>query len=164
MSIYLKVLCVPQLMPPCAVVTMPPLAPTTVSVYCASVTNEAPTDSACDMVTMHVVLAPEHAPDQPANTDPPVALAVRVTDALALNWALHVVPQLMPDGTLVTVPAPLTRTFKPKVAAPANWAFTIVVADTVTEHVVLVPVQAPDQPTNAPPLGLAVRITLVPAG
>jgi hypothetical protein len=46
-------------------------------------------------------------PDQPANVEPLFAIAVSVTDAPLLNDALHVVPQLIPEGLLVTVPKPV---------------------------------------------------------
>src|SRR5450432_4352719 len=89
---------VPQSMPPGTVVTMPLLAPVTVSVNCALLTNVAPTFCAADIVIVHVVLWPEHAPDQPAKVEPPPAAALSVTEVLALNAALHVEPQLMPGG------------------------------------------------------------------
>lgn len=50
---------------------------------------------------------PLQAPDQPANVDPELAFAVRVKDAPELKLAVHVAPQLIPDGVLVTVPVPV---------------------------------------------------------
>ena len=81
--------------------------------YCVAATNDAPTLRACDIVTVQLVLAPEHAPDQPANVEPAAAAALRVTRVLALKAALQVEPQLMPTGALVTMPAPLTATCSP---------------------------------------------------
>ena len=70
---------------------------------------------ACDIVTTHIVLVPAaaHAPDQPAKIWPAAGAAPRVTAALAANEALHVEPQLMPAGVLVTDPVPFTVTVRP---------------------------------------------------
>ena len=56
--------------------------------------------------TVHVGVA-VHGLDQPANVEPAPGVAVSVTDVPLANVALHVVPQLMPEGLLVTVPAPV---------------------------------------------------------
>ena len=53
---------------------------------------------------------PEHAPVQPANSEPAFADALSVTLAGAGKDALQVPGQLMPAGELVTVPSPTTAT------------------------------------------------------
>lgn len=68
--------------------------------------NVAVTDSLAVMLTVQVAV-PEHAPDQPAKEDPELAAAVSVTDAALAKLALHVWPQLMPEGALVIVPDPV---------------------------------------------------------
>jgi hypothetical protein len=50
------------------------------------------------MVIVHVRDVPEHAPDQPENTEPQLAVADRVTTVPA--------GKLDPDGRFVTVPLP----------------------------------------------------------
>ena len=51
---------------------------------------------------------PEHPPpDQPVKVDPAPAEAVRVTLVPVVKFALHVEPQLIPGGALVTVPSPV---------------------------------------------------------
>jgi hypothetical protein len=50
---------------------------------------------------------PVQAPDQPANDEPVLAVAVSVTSVPLAKLALHIVPQLMPDGLLMTVPVPV---------------------------------------------------------
>jgi hypothetical protein len=50
---------------------------------------------------------PEHAPLQPANTEPGEALLVSETTVPDTKSWLHVPPQLIPAGLLVTVPAPV---------------------------------------------------------
>ena len=54
---------------------------------------------------MHVPV-PEHAPIHPAKIEFAPGLAVSVTDVPTVKLALHVAPQLMPAGALVTVPVP----------------------------------------------------------
>ena len=73
------------------------------------------------------------------------------------------VPQLMPVGELLTVPAPVLATLSMKLllilkVASIFWAVFI-----VTLQVPLLLVQAPDQPEKAYPVaGVALRITWVP--
>jgi hypothetical protein len=50
---------------------------------------------------------PVHAPDHPANMEPVPGVAVSVTGVPLAKVAIHAVPQLMPDGLLVTVPVPV---------------------------------------------------------
>lgn len=115
-------------------------------------------------VTSHVSV-PVHAPDQPENADPVLAVAVSVTGVPLAKLALHVDPQLMPEGLLVTVPVPVpaacTVTWIPE-ADKLNVAVTVALAVGVTTHDP-VPLQPPDQPANVEPvLGAAVRVTGVP--
>ena len=67
------------------------------------------------MLTVQVPV-PVHAPLQPAKVEPPVGVATRVTGAPLGKLLLHVEPQLMPAGELVTVPVPLPvlATFRTK--------------------------------------------------
>ena len=53
------------------------------------------------------VPVPIQAPDQPVNVEPVLGAAVSVTDVPLAKVALHVCPQLMPEGLLVIVPAPV---------------------------------------------------------
>lgn len=50
---------------------------------------------------------PVQAPDQPTNVEPELAVAVRLTDVPLAKLALHIDPQLIPEGLLVTVPVPV---------------------------------------------------------
>jgi hypothetical protein len=50
------------------------------------------------------VPVPLHAPPQPWNIQPLTGVAVSVTGVPELKLALHVEPQLMPAGELVTLP------------------------------------------------------------
>ena len=66
-------------------------------------------DLAAFMVMEHVALEPqeEQASPQPAKLEPVSAVAVRVTEVLAVYGSVQSLPQLMPVGSLVTVPLPL---------------------------------------------------------
>jgi hypothetical protein len=68
--------------------------------------NVAVTDSSAVIDTVHVLAVPEHAPDQPANTDPDAGVSVNTTDVPCANDAEHVPPQLIPAGVLETDPDP----------------------------------------------------------
>ena len=63
----------------------------------------AVTDWAAVIVTVHVPV-PLHAPLQPVKVEPVVGAAVSVTEAPLVKEAEQVLPQLMPDGLLLTVP------------------------------------------------------------
>jgi hypothetical protein len=52
------------------------------------------------------VPVPVHAPVHPEKIEFAPGLAVSATDVPTVKLALHVSPQLMPAGALVTVPAP----------------------------------------------------------
>jgi hypothetical protein len=78
--------------------------------------------------------------------------------------ALQVLPQLIPDGDEVTVPAPVPAlvTLSAKLDEPLNVAVTAraAVMDSVQPPV---PVHAPLQPANVEPLAAAaVSVTEVP--
>ena len=53
------------------------------------------------------VPVPVHAPDQPAKSEFASGFAVSVTVVPLAKFALHVSPQFMPAGALVTDPVPL---------------------------------------------------------
>lgn len=99
----------PQLMPAGELLTVPVPVPAllTVSVCVAEteLENVAVADRLLLTGTVQVPV-PEQAPLQPAKVDPASATAVSVTEVPAVKLALQLVPQLMPDGELLTVPLP----------------------------------------------------------
>ena len=119
--------------------------------------------------TEHVVAVPAHEPPQPANFAPEAGVAVSVTLDPWVTCALHAadpLPQLIVPP--VTFPGPETETVSGTCAVPP-----VKVADTLTDAVMVKvqvvavpePAQAPPHPANvAPPAGVAVRVTTVPAG
>jgi hypothetical protein len=68
--------------------------------------NVVVTDVLAVRVTVQAPV-PLQAPDQLANVDPVPGVAVSVTGVPMAKLALHVVPQLMPEGLLVMVPVPV---------------------------------------------------------
>lgn len=125
--------------------------------------NVAVTVSAAFTVTVQDAV-PEHPwPLQPANTEFAPAVAVSVTSVPLAKFAAHVVGQLIPVGTLVTVPLPVPAGVTVRGNVPrVNVAVTVSAEFIVTEQVP-VPLQAPLQPANADPLaGTAVSVTGVP--
>ena len=147
-------------------VPVPVPARTMVRVFVGS-EKVAVTAVAADIVTVQVAALPEHPPpDQPANTEPVAAAAVRTTLAPELKDAEQVAPQLISVvavGVDVEVTVPVTdpslvtvRVF----CAPVNVAVTATLpAVMLTEHVP-VPGQplTPDQPVNVEPAAaIAVR-------
>jgi hypothetical protein len=98
----------PHVMPAGAEATLPLPAPLrrTVNVDGARL-NVAVTVVFAFNTTAQVPVPLHPPPDQPANTEPEIGVAVSVTVEPVLNEAAHVVPQLMPAGTEVTMPDPV---------------------------------------------------------
>lgn len=125
--------------------------------------NVAVTDVADVMVTTQVPV-PEHAPDHPAKPKPPSGVAVSVTIVPWAKGAVHVAPQFMPAGLLVTVPVPppdlvtdRLNCCRVNVAVTVAAAVIVIVQFPVPEH------PPPDQPENVVPAKVvAVSVTVVP--
>src|SRR4029077_3848686 len=101
-----------QLMPAGTLVTVPVPVPATVTINGKGVEETlkvAVTDLAAVMETEHAP-TPEQAPLHPAKVDPEPGVAVRMTEVPPLKFAVHALGQLMPAGTLVTVPVPVPAT------------------------------------------------------
>src|SRR5262245_32582430 len=118
----------------------------------------AVTERAAFMVTVQLPL-PVQAPDQPAKRERVEAAAVRVTVAPSRKAWVQLLPQLIPAGLELIVPAPLPARVRLSVwsaskVAVAAWSEPI-------DRVQLpVPEQAPDQPLKEEPVaGVAVSVT-----
>jgi hypothetical protein len=92
----------------------------------------APIAVSLSRVRLHGAV-PEHAPVHPVKVEPSLGFAVSVTDVPVAKFALHVNPQLMPAGALVTVPVPLPESVTVSLtvagggdAEPLNVAVTVV--------------------------------------
>lgn len=59
-----------------------------------------------DIVTLQVVVVPEHAPDQPVKVEPCTGVAVKVTDVPELYASAQSVPQEIPVPVIVPLPDP----------------------------------------------------------
>ena len=130
----------------------------------AAVLKVAVTDDAAERVTLQV-LVPLHAPDHPAKLAPASGIAVSTMAVPLAKFALHVVPQSIPAGLLVTepVPVPVFCTVSAKFVTGAG--LNVAVTDALAESVTLqpdVPLHAPDQPANVEPeFGVALNATAV---
>jgi hypothetical protein len=108
-----------QLMPAGELVTVPvPWPAKLTDSWPGGSVNDAPTVVFAFKSTLQVPV-PEHAPDQPLNVAPALGVAVSTTLVPELNDALHVAPQLIPAGLLVTVPFPLPDSFT--VSCTGGW-------------------------------------------
>ncbi len=112
------------------------------------------------MLRVQVLLEPVQAPCQLINMKPLAGVAVSVTWVPLAKPALQVVPQLIPDGELDTLPLPATVTdktgSKTKFAVTEALAFTVTLQGPAPEH-------APDHPVKVEPVaGDAESVTTVP--
>jgi hypothetical protein len=115
-------------------------------------------------VTLQVPVPVHPPPLQPVNVDPAVAAAVSTIAVPELKFAVHVDPQLIPAGALVTVPAPVPALVTCRASDWAKVAVTLLVRLAATEHVP-VPLQAPLHPVNTDPVpGTAVNVNAAPSG
>src|SRR2546426_12720064 len=93
----------------------------------------AGTDGAAFIVPTKTPVPLHPAPLQPLNTDPLAGTADNVTDVPMTNDALHVAPQIIPAGLLVTVPPPLPVLVKVRVYNCVKLTFTACAAVIVTK-------------------------------
>src|SRR5438093_11251646 len=123
----------------------------------------AVTDWAALIVTTQIPVPLHPAPLQPLNTDPLAGVAVSVTDVPLANDALHVAPQLIPTGLLVTVPLPLPAFVTVRAYNYVKLAFTACAASIVTKQIPVPLHPPPLQPLNTNPLAaVALSVTVLP--
>src|SRR2546428_11767983 len=123
----------------------------------------AVTDWAAFIVTTQLPVPLHPAPLQLPNTDPLAGTAVKVTCVPLANAALHIAPQLIPAGLLVTVPLPLPVFVTVRMYNCVKLAFTDLAALMVTVQAAPETVSHPLQPVKMEPrAGVAVRVTAVP--
>jgi hypothetical protein len=126
-----------QLIPAGALATVPVPVPASVTVNAKFVVpppNVAVTDVAAVIVKVQVPVPSQlFAPLHPVNVDPVAGAAVNVTTVPLAKFAEHVGMQLIPEGTLVTVPVPVPVS----VTASATCEDVLKVAVTVTSDVTI---------------------------
>jgi hypothetical protein len=116
------------------------------------------------MTVVHVPVPLQPPPLHPTNTEDGAALAVKVTELAVGNGALHVAPQLIPAGLLVTVPDPVPAfvtvsvevvTVRLKVAVTVRLLFILTTQVPFPLH------PLPLQPAKVEPAAaVAVRVTV----
>ena len=161
---------VPQSTPDGWLVTTPLPAPEVETVSSrATVTNVAVTllgPSSDTVQTSRSSGSTEHSPDQ-STAEPGPGEAVSITSLPRTNDASHTGSQSIPEGALVTDPAPVSATLETdSVSSARNVAMTVVSAVITTEHG-SVPGQVtpePLQPTNTDAgAAVAVNVAWVPS-
>lgn len=160
----------PHLMPDGLLVIVPAPVPVLCKVSWAGGTvelNVAVADVACVRSTVHVDVPLQAPPDHPANAEPDFGVAVRVTDVPVVILAEQVAPQLIPEGLLVTVPAPvpvLCTTSRTGGSFKLNCAMTVALAFRVRVQ----PAERLQASNHAPNVeldsGVSVSVTTVPVG
>src|SRR2546425_8145241 len=153
----------PHVIPAGLLVTVPAPVPALETVSANVGAKVAVTVVAAESVTTHVPVPLQPPPLQPVKVEPAAGVALKVTTVPLAKLAVHVAPQVMPTGLLVTVPEPVPATVPVSANAGAKVAGTVVAAESVTAHIP-VPLQPPPlQPVKAEPAaGLAVRGTTLP--
>jgi len=122
------------------------------------------TEVAAFRVTVQVPVPEQPPPLQPEKVEPAAGVAVKITVVPPAYAAMHVAPQEMPAGLLVTVPIPEPVLFTVSVKAwRAKVAVTVVAAFRVTVQVPVPEQPPPLQPEKVEPAaGAAVKVTAVP--
>src|SRR3989441_9625910 len=104
------------------------------------------------------------APLQPVKVEPAAGVAVSVTAVPLAKLAVHVAPQVIPAGALVTVPLPVPALLTVSAAVGRlKVAVTVVAAERVIVHDPVPEQPPPVQPLKVEPAaGVAVNVTAVP--
>src|SRR5213076_2587955 len=98
----------PQVIPPGELVTVPLPVPALLTVIAKlGRLNVAVTVVAALKVTVQVPVPEQPPPLQPVKIEPAAGVALRVITVPLAKLAVHVAPQLIPAGALVTVPLPV---------------------------------------------------------
>src|SRR5439155_9857543 len=155
----------PQVIPAGELVTVPLPVPAGLTVRAKLGTLKvAVTVVPAETVTTHVPVPEQPPPLQPVKVEPAAGVAVSVTAVPLAKLAVHVAPQVIPAGALVTVPLPVPAevTVRVKVCS-VKVAVTVVAAESVTTQVPVPEQPLPLQPLKAEPAaGVAVSVTAVP--
>jgi len=105
--VKLAVQVAPQVMPAGALVTAPLPVPALLTVSVKVGVKVAVTVVAAETVTTHDPVPAQPPPLQPLKVEPAAGAAVSVTAVPLAKLAVHVAPQVIPAGELLTVPLPV---------------------------------------------------------
>src|SRR5207245_193254 len=103
-------------------------------------------------------------PLQPVKVEPAAGVALRVTTVPLAKLAVHVAPQVIPAGALVTVPLPVPAGVTVRARGlSVKVAVVVAAAASATTHVPVPEQPPPLQPVKVEPAaGVAVNVTAVP--
>src|SRR5438094_943514 len=143
----------PQVIPAGVLVTVPmpvPALQTVRTKVCDA--KVAVTVVAAETVTTHVPVPEQPPPLQPLKVEPAAGVAVSVTTVPLAKLAVHVAPQVIPAGALVTVPLPVPAWVTVRVKESGGEAWRAIVDAASVTALVLVPEQPhPLQPVKFSP-------------
>src|SRR5205814_1699813 len=147
-----------------ALVTAPLPVPALLTVSVKVGVKVAVTVVAAETVTTHDPVPAQPPPLQPLKVEPAAGAAVSVTAVPLAKLAVHVAPQVIPAGELLTVPLPVPAgvTVRVKVCS-VKVAVTVVAAERVIVHDPVPEQPPPVQPLKVEPAaGIGVNVTAVP--
>src|SRR5881296_3614039 len=161
--VKLAVQIAPQVMPAGALVTAPLPVPALLTVSVKVGVKVAVTVVAAETVTTHDPVPAQPPPLQPPKVEPAAGAAVSVTAVPLAKLAVHVAPQVMPAGLLVTVSAPAPALETVSTRAGVKVAVTVVAAEIVTVQLPVPEQPPPVQPVKVEPAaGAAVSVMAAP--
>src|SRR3989442_1378136 len=150
-------------MPSASLVTVPAPVPARTTVNTEVGSKVAVMLVAADMVTAQAPIPTQPPPLQPVKTEPEAGLAVRVTAVPLMKVAEQDAPQSMPEGVLITDPAPAPAGGMVNRKVGVKVAVTVVAEETAPPQAPVRVQPPPLQPMKAEPAaGFAVRVTTVP--
>jgi hypothetical protein len=149
------------LIPDGLLVTVPLPLPSLVTERFQIRMNAAWTDLEPVITTVHWFPATESHPLHASNRQPDRGVGVRVTEDPSSKFAVHVTPQLIPEGELETAPLPSLVT--PRSQTLTNVAVAVLALVSVMLHGLPVPESQPLQLSNRDPEpAVALRVIAVP--
>ena len=157
----------PQLIPAGVLITLPLPVPFLVRDRENFVWELSELNVALQVLATSIIIFPalHPVPLQPAKVEPAADVAVRVVTVPLVNDAEQVLPQLMPEGLLVTVPLPVPFFVIDRIDFVSAGCGLKVAVQVLATSMVITPLlqPVPLHPANVEPsAGVAVNVTSVP--
>jgi hypothetical protein len=156
----------PQLIPAGVLITLPLPVPFLVSDRENFVWELSELNVALQVLATSIIIFPVHpVPLQPAKVEPVAGVAARLASVPFVNDAEQVLPQLMPEGLLVTVPLPVPFFVIDRMDLVWTGGGLKVAVQVLVTFMVVIPLLQPvplHPPNVEPTAGVAVKVTRVP--